>query len=424
MKKMGLALLLLVLGTVLKAQQNRFVYIQTENRQPFYVKVDKKLFSSSASGYIIIPKLTDGAYSFSIGFPKSEWPEQQINCTVDKKDAGYLLKNFGDKGWGLFNLQTMEVSMAGSGAANNTPSGENRDDAFSNILSTVAKDSTIRKKPPVVKADPPPAVVATPEPAKATPPVVAVQEPVKTDPVISKPADRVRKILDVVGQAGLERIYVVENGGTGDTVRIFIPVVKEPVVTETPKVNTPAPVVTDEKPADTVRAVMTIPAKQVAEPDKPKEKFIDMELPNPNAKQPPGKEEPGKDTVIEVKKQVEPPKQEVKEPQPAAKPTVQMVNSDCKETATDDDFMKLRKKMAAADNDDDMVAVAKKVFRSKCFTTEQIRNLSVLFLKDDGKYKFFDAAYPRVHDSEHFSELQAQLTQEYYINRFKAMIRH
>jgi hypothetical protein len=42
------------------AQQNHFIYIQTENKQPFYVKLDKQLFSSAASGYIILPKLKEG----------------------------------------------------------------------------------------------------------------------------------------------------------------------------------------------------------------------------------------------------------------------------------------------------------------------------------------------------------------------------
>ena len=51
-----------------------------------------------------------------------------------------------------------------------------------------------------------------------------------------------------------------------------------------------------------------------------------------------------------------------------------------------------------------------------------IKNLSTLFLNDDGKYKFFDAAYTHVSDPENFSSLAAELKDEYYINRFKAML--
>jgi hypothetical protein len=80
--------------------------------------------------------------------------------------------------------------------------------------------------------------------------------------------------------------------------------------------------------------------------------------------------------------------------------------------------------MAAEENDDDMITIAKKIFKSKCFTTEQVKNLSVLFLKDKGRYDFFDAAYPFVADSNNFTSLENQLTDIYFINRFKVMIKH
>ncbi|MEJ7675936.1 MAG: hypothetical protein WKF59_25370 [Chitinophagaceae bacterium] len=48
--------------------------------------------------------------------------------------------------------------------------------------------------------------------------------------------------------------------------------------------------------------------------------------------------------------------------------------------------------MVTEKNDEGMIKVAKKNFKTKCFTTEQIKNLSVLFIKDDGKYMFFDTA--------------------------------
>jgi len=98
------------------------------------------------------------------------------------------------------------------------------------------------------------------------------------------------------------------------------------------------------------------------------------------------------------------------------------INPACKGYATEDDFFRLRKKMVAENNEEDMVKVAKKVFKVKCFITEYIRNLSTLFLNDQGKYNFFDAAYPYVSDSGVFSTLENQLSDTYYIKRFKAMI--
>jgi hypothetical protein len=91
--------------------------------------------------------------------------------------------------------------------------------------------------------------------------------------------------------------------------------------------------------------------------------------------------------------------------------------------ASENDFLKLRKKMVGESKDDGMVSEATKSFKTKCFTVVQLKNLSTLFLNDAGKYKFFDAAYSHVFDPENFTSLQSELKDDYYINRFKAMLR-
>jgi hypothetical protein len=100
-----------------------------------------------------------------------------------------------------------------------------------------------------------------------------------------------------------------------------------------------------------------------------------------------------------------------------------VANSDCKIAATDYDVDKLRIKMLAIDNEDDKVLIARKLFKIKCFTTNQIKALSEVFPKDEGRYKLFDTAYPFVSDSANFSQLGSLLKEQYYINRFNAMVR-
>jgi uncharacterized protein YaaQ len=99
-------------------------------------------------------------------------------------------------------------------------------------------------------------------------------------------------------------------------------------------------------------------------------------------------------------------------------------NSDCKKLASEDDFLKLRKKMAGLSTDDAMLNAATKALKAKCYSTEQVKNLSVLFQKEMGKLQFFEAAYPFVVDTYNFPGLQVELKDEYFINRFKAMIAH
>ena len=94
----------------------------------------------------------------------------------------------------------------------------------------------------------------------------------------------------------------------------------------------------------------------------------------------------------------------------------------CKGEASDKDFLKLRKNMAAKDNDEAMINEAKKLFKTKCLSVEQIRYLSSLFLTSAAKYQFFDAAYKYVSDKNNFVSLQTEIKDEYYLKRFKALI--
>lgn len=94
-----------------------FVYIQHEKQQPFYVKVDGKLLSSSLKGYVILPKLQAGKVPVTVGFPKSEAPEQQFVIRLNgSRDYGYLLKSTGDKEYTLYDLQTFATLKSGGGA--------------------------------------------------------------------------------------------------------------------------------------------------------------------------------------------------------------------------------------------------------------------------------------------------------------------
>ncbi|MBL7744239.1 MAG: DUF4476 domain-containing protein [Chitinophagaceae bacterium] len=103
--------------------------------------------------------------------------------------------------------------------------------------------------------------------------------------------------------------------------------------------------------------------------------------------------------------------------------TLAVTNINCKAFASEEDMSKLQKKMMAKKEEEDMVEEARKVFKGKCFSTEQVKGLSALFSKDVNKYKFFDAVYAYVSDAENFPPLSAELKDEYYIKRFKAMLR-
>lgn len=408
-KVLFLFLLAIAVPALLTAQLNHFIYLQTENKQPFYAKLDKKVLSSSASGYLIIPKLKDSTYNIEIGFPRSENSSQTYTCDVNNKDAGYLIKNFGDKGRGLFNLQTLEVVMAGDMAKKTETAKVEKTDDFSNMLSEVVNDPSIKQADkPVVKENT--GAIAKPAEKETT----AITSPQEDKPVAKQTTrSTIIKKQSVSSESGVEIIYIDVTSDKQDTIKIFIPADKES--------DNPGIIVSDQ------------PAKAVDEPITQEKEKQNTETTNPVTGNKPeqAKEDvkPKEETRLtpEADKKFLPieMKAEGKTGAPVETPVVSpMINSNCKVNATDEDFLKLRKKMAGEDSDDAMITVAQKFLKAKCYTTDQIKNLSFLFLKDEGKYRFFDLAYQFVSDSHNFNTLESQLTDAYYISRFKAMVRH
>jgi len=392
MRRLYIFLFLLLAGLASTAQQFHFVYLQTDNKQPFYVRINEKLYSSSASGYVVIPKLIEGTHTITVGFPKNEWPSQNIAIKVANKDQGFLLKNFESKGWGLFNLQTMEV-VTSTNELSNQPiiNSERSNDQFSSVLADVVNTPSIKEgKKEVVQTE----IVQKPVEVKKE--TLVVIEDKKPDPA------SIQKVFSAKDTDGLAMVYVDKQSSGIDTIQIFIP--QDQVSNEASPVIVvkDTTVVTEKKPEST-----TAPTSTKVNP-----KFIELELPNPNTV---ASQDSANQTIQEAEKD----KVVVK-----SSAVLTMINSDCKLIATEDDFFKVRKKMTVEKNEEGMVTVAKKMFKQKCFSTEQIKNLSVLFLKEEEKYHFFDAAYPFVHDSQQFKLLESQLTDPYIITRFRAMLRN
>lgn len=96
--------------------QQYFVYIQSERSQPFYVRYDGKLLPSSDKGYLILSKMPAGTASLRIGLAKSDAPEREYQLRITgPADQGFLLKQDGDRGYALFNLQTFAVTRPSTG---------------------------------------------------------------------------------------------------------------------------------------------------------------------------------------------------------------------------------------------------------------------------------------------------------------------
>jgi hypothetical protein len=465
MKRTLLICFFALLASLLSAQKIYFIYLQTETGEPFFVRMNDKLYSSESPGYLILPRLKDSTYKFKLGFPSKDI-DLDFTASINKKDHGYLIKNLGEKGWGLFDLQSLDLQISASNVKKETgfynTNTETQVNAFTALLAKATDDPTLRQNVVFAKeVEKKPAVVQTIEKEEKKPAVTdaVVKEEKKPDQVTqpaakpdenkpdvvntnSQKADsqkssrnqndvykrsEVTKLSEGSSADGFESVYVDQNSdGTKDTIRIFIPADKT-AIKEDPKID--SAVATKNLDTSDTAQVMN---KAKEEPKKEETKKWWQITIGKNKTETAAKEEPQSNSAADTntaqamnKTKEGTKKEETKKWWQIAigKDKTETAGiTKCQTVANNDDFLKLRRKMAARTNDDGMLDEARKYFKSTCFSTEQIKNLSTMFLSNAGKYNFFSAAYNYTTDVENFSSLKSELKDEYYLNRFKEIL--
>ncbi len=427
------------------SQEKHFIFIQSDNKLLFYVNTNGKLYSANSSGYVIIPKLSEGEYNLVVGFAENTYPEQSFKCIVGKKDLGFGLKNFGEKGWALFNLQTMDVTMAGAASANSV--------AVAPPKSLTDEPISFNRKPETnttpVKADTTPAQPVETKPAETLAEAKTNTE-TKDSAVAITNQPVITKLDEQKNSEGVTMSFTDANGSKADTIQVIIPSAAKDSVQ---KIDTATKLsATDSAIAakiallnqrqDDVKVIeidmdakgKTDSVKTVTE-NVVKETPAEIKsVPVDTIKAPPVATEPATNNqpVVENKQEkVETPQPPVAEKEPVAPPVTDNTSKEpkltsstnfCSRIANEEDYVRLRRKMALENTDEKMIKEAKKVFRDKCFTTHQVKGLSTLFLSDEGRYRFFTASYSFVSDPASYSSLQSEFIDPFYINRFKAIV--
>jgi len=429
----------------LNAQKIYFVYLQTETGDPFFIRMDDKLYSSTPSGYLILSKLIDSTYSFKLGFPGKN-VDLDFTTAINKKDHGYLIKNFGEKGWGLFDLQSLNVQMSSSSVKGTAQINQSnlQVNAFTEMLSKATDDPSLKQN--VVFAsetEKKPVVIQTVQKEEKKPDVGNVIQKEKKPETISQPIDHpeerktdvasvnekkvdspakalvvnserpykkshVTRISGGSTTGGFESVFIDEYENGKDTVRIVIPEETKTNVVEEVKTDS----VKNKKPSGN-NIETTQSGRVQAQPEVKKEETKKWGIFNLNKDK--SKKEVSPDAEPSTKKEG------LKSLWPFSKSKTVDTSAakQCQVIAGDDDFLKLRRKMAGKTNDDGMLDEAKKYFKEKCFTTEQIKNLSSMFLSSAGKLNFFELAHDYTSDRENFSSLQSELKDPFYIDQFK-----
>ena len=375
--------LLFVMSNACRAQQQHFIYIQSDNKQPFYVKLDSRILSSTSSGYAIIPKLPKANMEMQIGFPKNEFPPQNIYLNV-QEDAGFSLKNFGEGKWGLFNLQTMQIVYANDKNVDKTLVVNSP-----KAIKEIEKEQQVEPNPAPKEAS-----IANTKNIVDDNPLPIVDKGVSQ---VSNSAENISKTKEENETALYKAVYRIKAANSVD----YVDVVIEKVLEQ--ENIPPATVIKD-------RAILEQPKTQVADNKTiSDQKFLDMELPNPN------RTEAAQVTIIKTDTATQ------NSQKPASEKKLS-VNSDCMSIAGEDDFFNTRKAMVAKRTDEAMIVAAVKILKKKCYSSEQIKGLGAILLDDTGRLEFFRQAYPFVSDPQNFEALSAAFDSNELKTAFKAFL--
>ncbi len=380
-KKLLLLLFVFFVSTFIYAQQVSFVYLQTENQQPFYVRMGEKIISSTSSGYVLLSNLIDSTYTIKIGLQGNKPNEKEYELTIHNKDFGLLLKIDENKTWVLFNLQTNELIEPVLAKETFIIKSEKRTvSAFTEMLALAADDSTLKETQVIVRQE----IKKEPEVAtqKSTPEISIEKQ--KTEIVQQSIVVLINTEKEEPFQKSSVSLFAESNTTEGfgliffdeyangkiDTINILI---------ENSKINLFANLEKQSQKNDEKLFVEIAPKEEVKIVSEKKDSVTISQIEN-------------------------------------------KTNRDsCTQVANMDDFMLLRKLMASELTDSSMLQVAQQNMKTKCFTTNQVKNLGTLFLTDENKFIFFKNSFLHIVDSENFATLQLELKEEKYLNLLKTI---
>ncbi len=378
-KTFSIIVFLMLTALALKSQQTHFIYIQSEDKQPFYLRLKEKIISSSESGYLIAPKLEQGQLNFTLGFPKNAWPSSSYSLEIENKDLGFQLKKVDSLTWALYNIQTSDLLSPIEVNKVSNQIIETSTDEFTNILAEVSNTPSVKQKKINSENN------------------LATSEQIIDSNSIAKE------------NSGLILKNVTNDKDSAVIVGVRVPVETKSVVIKEKKErkskikSDPSNIKQDFSYLDSTGRSLTYTIKDGDKEDHVVV-FISYEKPLVFPK-----EEPDSMILVEVEQIITP---------DAIQAEVKQVIR-CSANAEEKDFLKLRRKMTQEDNEEKMIDVAEKSFKDKCYSTDQVRYLAVLFINEENRLAFIKMSVSYVSDLALFSTLQQLFNTEKNINSFK-----
>ena len=354
------------LGVVSLLNAQHYFFIEAEGQQPFYIKRGSETFSSTASGFLILSKLTVKEIDFIIGFPNKLYPEVSFKVNGLDRDRGFLLKQNQSKGWIL--LDRSGAGMIAGGEV--TPQvlsavSANSSAGFADLLADATGDKSLLEK-------------TIYSPATATKQVTATTKTPSNNSPAKKPQNQqappkpkswgiIRSIVQSDDSIAMRITYFEKNAKENwDTISVEIektlrskpPVKIEPVNSQLNQIS--------ENP-------ISLSEKAAASVNKTVENFVSTDCVNP--------------------------------------------------IALPKDLREVQRKMSKSASLDEQIAVASKAMTERCFTTKQVKELGAVFWEEQHRLMFFARVRKWVSDPALYGELEQSFLQEGSKKAFRDMLK-
>jgi len=367
----------------LRAQH--YIFIEADGQQPFYLKQGNTMVSSSAAGFLILPKIKATEMEFSIGFPKNVYAEVAFYINGTDRDRGFQLKLMEGQGWSLFDRTSLEVIKGESpkAAPIEIQLSKKEEGSFAQLLATATDDKSLLERIP--KKDSVEKASVNKSITKDGLTTFAVKSGLKDslgtkDKVILPPISISAQMEDT----GVKRLVYVEKTikGTDDTIAVDIE--KKKIV---------AAIESFSQPKDS--ALIAPPSNVIANP-----------LVSPDTISHAGKptfDTDSSKTNVQVSK---------------ASPIIV-----CDRPIADyKDIRALQKKLLGIATDEDQRNYAVKAFGRKCFNTKQALEIGWFFVDETSRLQLFNALKPLIADKESFGNLEVSFLKEENITAFRALV--
>lgn len=361
-----LLLIVFQLGVITLLSAQHYLFIEAEGQQPFYIKRGSETYSSTASGFLILSKLTVKEIDFIIGFPNKLYPEVSFKVNGLDRDRGFSLKQIEGSGWTLIDRSGSGMIAGGAVTLQLlTASTGNSSAGFADMLADATGDKSLLEKSisttaPVTKQ------VAAYSKTKTSSTTIKTEQN-KQLPPKPKSWGIVRSIVQADDSTSLRITYFEKNAKENwDTILVEIEKPLKPIP------SAPLEVVNNQA-AQVVDAPTISPEKSNAVSRSTVENLVSTDCVNP--------------------------------------------------IALPKDVREVQRKMSKSASVDEQIATAMKAMAERCYTTRQVKELGTIFWEEQQRLLFFTSVRKWVSDPALYGELEQSFLQEASKKAFKEMLK-